>query len=73
MPEDAYNFLKTGKFENKLEGAIPWPIRLEGALNDSATYRFTMEFVADDISKHVSVDINWAGKWDAITGHMGSD
>ena len=62
------DFLKSGRFENKLEGSIPWPFRLDGALNDKGKYILTMEVVGDDIAKDIRVEINWAGHWDAITG-----
>jgi hypothetical protein len=63
-----WNFLKVGELDNILGGTIPWPFRLDGAFDDKATYRFTMEVVGDDIAKNICVEIDWAGKWDAITG-----
>jgi hypothetical protein len=62
------DFLKSGQHDNKLEGSIPWPFRLDGALDDKATYGFTIEVIGDDIAQNIRVEIDWAGKWDAITG-----
>jgi hypothetical protein len=62
------DFLSTGEFDNKLVGAIPWPFILDGALNDSATYKFTINVVGDDVATTICVEIDWAQRWDLITG-----
>jgi hypothetical protein len=62
------DFLKTGQFDNKLGGTIGWPFRMDGALDDKATYRFTIEVIGDDIAKNICVEIDWAGQWNTIAG-----
>jgi hypothetical protein len=62
------DFLKVGQ-ENKLEGSTPWPFRLEGAIDDEATYRFTIQVISAGIAKDICVAIVWTGRWDAITGY----
>jgi hypothetical protein len=64
------DFLKSGRSDNKLEFSMAWPLRLLGALDDNATYRFTIEVNGDGITETIRVDIDWAGKWDTVTGHQ---
>jgi hypothetical protein len=64
------DFLKVGQFDNKLGGTVPWPFRLDGVFDDTATYRFNIEVVGNDIAKSIRVEINWPNKWDAISGRQ---
>jgi hypothetical protein len=60
------DFLKCGQFDNKLGFTVPTPFSLEGALDDNATYRFTIEVNGDGISETIEVEVDWTGKWDSI-------
>jgi hypothetical protein len=54
----------------QLGGSTPWPFRLENALDDEATYRFTIEVIGDGIAKSICVAIVWTKRWDTITGSV---
>jgi len=67
MPID---FLKSGRSDNKLEFSMPWPFRLRGALDEQATYRFKIDVNGDGITETIQVEVDWTGKWDAITARQ---
>jgi hypothetical protein len=58
--------VKCGQFDNKLGFTVPTPFTLERALDDNATYRFTIEVNGDGISETIQVEVDWTGKWDSI-------
>jgi hypothetical protein len=53
------DFLKVGLSDNQLGWTVPAPFRLDGALDDIATYRFKIEIVGNDLAKDVLVEIDW--------------
>jgi hypothetical protein len=65
------SFLKAGRSDNKLEFSMSgWPLRLRGAFDQSATYRCTIGVNGDGVTRTIQVDVDWAGKWDAITARQ---
>jgi hypothetical protein len=60
------NFLKSGKADNTLDFAVPWPLRLGNAFKDHTTYRFTIEVNGDGVTETIRVEVDWTGQWDAI-------
>jgi hypothetical protein len=62
------DFLKSGRYDNKLELSVSWSLRLRGALDDLGTYRFTIEVNGDGVTDTIRVEMNWNGSWESITG-----
>jgi hypothetical protein len=62
------DFLFCSANDNKLTVTGAWPLGLRDAFDDIATYRFTIAVNADGPTETTRADIDWAGKWDTITG-----
>jgi hypothetical protein len=62
------DFLKAGRYENKLGLSFEWPLRLLEAFDDIASYRMTFEVIGEGIAHSVAAEINWTGRWDKISG-----
>jgi hypothetical protein len=60
------DFLKCGQFDNKLVFTVPTPFRLEGVLDDKATYGFTLEVIGNGVSATKRVEVDWNGHWNGI-------
>jgi hypothetical protein len=67
--QNVLGFLKAGEADNELSGTTPWPFRLEGALKEEATYRFTIEVIGDGLAKNIRVTVVWTKRWNAITAY----
>jgi hypothetical protein len=62
------DFLFCSSSDNKLRVAGAWPLGLRDTFDDVATYRFTIAVNAEGLTETTRADIDWAGKWDTITG-----
>ena len=64
------DFLRTDERENKLgvSPGISWPYILEDVFHDKGTYKFTITVNGEGVSKSRTVEIDWKGHWDTITG-----
>jgi hypothetical protein len=47
-----------------------WPHALSNAFDDPATYRFTFKFHGGGYTDAMAVEVNWNGKWDAVSGRQ---
>jgi hypothetical protein len=56
------------QFFSSLLGESPWPFRLENALDDDASYRFTIDVIGEGLAKTICIAVVWTKRWDAITG-----
>jgi hypothetical protein len=57
------DFLKTGKYENKLDCAVPLPFVLEDVFKGIATYRIIIRVNSAGITQEIQVDVDWTGDW----------
>jgi len=64
------SFLKAGRSDNKLGFISSWPLRLRGAFDQHATYKVTIGVNGDGVTRTIQVEVDWAGKWDAITARQ---
>ena len=64
------DFLRTDERDNKLAASpgISWPYILEDVFHDKGTYKFTITVNGEGVSKSRTVEIDWKGHWDTITG-----
>ena len=44
----------------------PWPLKLQGAFNEAASYRFTISVSAGGVTTDRQVEVNWPGAWDKV-------
>lgn len=64
------DFLRCDETNSVLHPTIPWPFHLENVFNDLGTYRFVFAVEGHDVSTKLTVDVQWAGKWDRITAEQ---
>jgi hypothetical protein len=60
------DFARTSESDKKLRVIRNWPISLENAFDDEATYRFTIKVHSENGNQTTAVDVIWKKDWNSI-------